>query len=101
MSAEVEAITVELDGLGDPADRPVGLEDRRGTVEARVDVRGGQTRRPAAEDCGADGPRIRLGRQLARRPHVRLDLCDPGSQLVDERRWLVFVELDGDSAPVE
>ena len=55
----------------------------------------------AAEDRGADGLRIRLGRQPARRPHVRLDLCDPGSQVVDERRWLVFVELDGDSAAVE
>ena len=42
MPSEVEAVAVELDGLGDPADRSVGLEDVAGAAPAREHPGGGE-----------------------------------------------------------
>ena len=59
MAAEVEAVAVELDGLRDPADRPVGLEHDRGPPAKAERVRGGQPGRPSAEDGVPDMATVR------------------------------------------
>ena len=49
MPAEVEAVVAVHDGLRDPADRGVGLIDRRRGSAKREDVRGRQACRARAE----------------------------------------------------
>ena len=51
MAAEVEAIALELDRLGDPADGSVGLEDVAGTPSPGKHPGGRQARWPSSEDC--------------------------------------------------
>ena len=64
MPTQVEAVAVELDRLGDPADGAVGLEDDGGVLAQRECVGTRQTRRAPAEHRVAD--RFVLDR--ARRP---------------------------------
>ena len=60
VAAEVEAVAVELDRLGDPADVAVGLEDDRGRPAAGEHPGAGQARRAGAEHGDADRSSLRL-----------------------------------------
>ena len=50
MSAEIEAVAVELDSLGQAADEPVRLEDARTQAAAGQDVRRSQAGRARTEN---------------------------------------------------
>src|SRR5262249_23540705 len=64
VTAEVEAVAVELDRLRDPPDGAVGLEDRRGLSSPAEDVGSAQTSGPGTEDCRADAVAVLRGRPL-------------------------------------
>lgn len=66
MAAQVEPVAVELDRLGDAADRSVGLEDRAGLTPKGKDVRGGQAGRAATEDGRVDGLALFVRQALVR-----------------------------------
>src|SRR2546423_571757 len=53
MAAQIEAVTLELDRLGEPADDAVRLEDRAPNAALAQYVGGGQSGRPRAEDDGS------------------------------------------------
>jgi hypothetical protein len=81
VSAQVEAIPLELDGLGDASDRAVGLQHRPGAVAEGQDVGGGEPGGSGAEDRGAE---LGLGcgaAQAAQSNHV-----DAVSHLTDAPR---------------
>src|SRR4029079_285052 len=53
MAAEIEAVAVELDGLGEAADDPVGLEHGPSGAAGGQRVGGGETCRSSAENGNA------------------------------------------------
>jgi hypothetical protein len=66
MAAQVEPVAVELDRLGDSADRSVGLEDRSGLTPKGKDVRRGQAGRTSTEDRRVDCLALFMGQALVR-----------------------------------
>jgi hypothetical protein len=65
--AEIEAIALELDRLGNAAHRALGLDHRRRAVAKGEDVRRRQPRRAGAQDRG---PQVICGPSLSHRGPV-------------------------------
>ena len=96
MAAEIETVALVLDGLGDAADRAVGLVDDAGHAAKSQDVRGRQTGRPRTEHRGAHRLSVRRhcrSPSLPERPRASPDggieaivTCGDASPAVDLSR---------------